>query len=177
MSPEGAVALQYFTLVHVLISLVGIAAGFGVLAGLVAGKLLPRWTAAYLATTAATSVTGFFFPFQGFTPGIALGIVSLPVLAGASYALYVRRLAGTGMGATFVVGTVLAQYLNCLVLVTQLFQKMPALAELAPTQTEPPFAATQLLVLAAFVWLGYAALDRKSTRLNSSHLGISYAVF
>src|ERR1035438_3744656 len=26
-------------------------------------------------------------------------------------------------------------------------------------------------------WTGYPAIDRKSTRLNSSHLGISYAVF
>jgi hypothetical protein len=154
------VALQYFTLFHVFISLVGIAAGFGALAGLVAGKLLPRWTAVYLATTAATSVTGFFFPFNGFTPGIALGIVSVPVLAAASYALYVRHLAGTGMRAMFVIGAVLAQYLNCLVLVTQLFQKVPAMAELAPTQSEPPFAATQLVVLAAFVWLGYAAIRR-----------------
>ena len=60
----------------------------------------------------------------------------------------------------FVIGAVLAQYLNCLVLVTQLFQKVPAMAELAPTQSEPPFAATQFVVLAAFVWLGYAAIRR-----------------
>jgi len=49
-------SLQYFTLVHILISLVGIAAGFGSLAGLLAGKLFPKWTAVFLATTMATSV-------------------------------------------------------------------------------------------------------------------------
>ena len=35
-------ALPYFTLFHILISLAGIASGFGVLAGLLNGKLLPR---------------------------------------------------------------------------------------------------------------------------------------
>ena len=35
------------------------------------------------------------------------------------------------------------------------FQKVPALAALAPTQSEPPFAITQLIVLLAFLALGY----------------------
>src|SRR5690606_40862751 len=32
-------------------------------------------------------------------------------------------------------------------------------------------------VLPLFLFMGYMALDRKSTRLNSSHVKISYAVF
>jgi len=56
-----------------------------------------------------------------------------------------------------VIGVVLATYLNTFVLVTQLFRRLPALIVAAPTQSEPPFAITQVLVLALFVWLGIAA--------------------
>jgi DNA-binding MarR family transcriptional regulator len=37
--------------------------------------------------TIATSVTGFFFPYQGITPGIVVGILSLVILALALLAL------------------------------------------------------------------------------------------
>ncbi|HWA98570.1 MAG TPA: hypothetical protein VG713_08755 [Pirellulales bacterium] len=152
-------ALNYFTLVHVLISLVGIAAGFGVLAGLIAGRLLSRWTTVFLAFTAATSVTGFFFPFNGITPGIVIGVISMFTLAITSYALYARQLAGPWRTG-FVVNAVLSQYFNCFVLIAQLFQKMPALAEIAPNQSGPAFALTQASMLIAFIVLGWTALRR-----------------
>jgi hypothetical protein len=38
-----------------------------------------------------------------------------------------------------------------------LFRRVPALVVAAPTQSEPPFAITQGLVLALFVWLGVVA--------------------
>jgi hypothetical protein len=44
------------------------------------------------------------------------------------------------------------------VLVVQLFLKVPAMQALAPTQSELPFALTQLLVLAVFVALGRSAV-------------------
>jgi hypothetical protein len=56
------------------------------------------------------------------------------------------------------VGTVLALYLNAFVLIVQPFRRVPALIVAAPTQKEPPFVVTQLLVLVLFVWLGRAAL-------------------
>jgi hypothetical protein len=151
--------LQYFTLVHILISLVGIVSGFGALSGLLAAKLFPRWTAFFLATTAATSVTGFFFPFRGITPGIVVGVLSLLALGGASYALYLRRLAGAWRKA-FVICALIALYFNVFVLVAQLFRKTPALMDLAPTQTEPPFAITQAVVLVVFITLGVFAASR-----------------
>ena len=52
----------------------------------------------------------------------------------------------------------LALYLNVFVLLAQLFLRLPALVAAAPTQKEPPFLVTQLLVLALFVWLGRAAV-------------------
>jgi hypothetical protein len=152
-------ALQYFTLAHIAISIVGIASGFGLLAGMVAGKLFPRWAVVFLVATIAASVTGFFFPFHGVTPGIAVGVISLLALAVACYALYVQRLNGVWRRA-FVITAVLSLYLNVFVLVVQTFQKNPALVEIAPELTAPPFAITQAAVLGVFVWLGMVAVRR-----------------
>lgn len=149
-------AINYLTLIHVAISLAGIATGFGALACWIGAKSSPGWTHVFLAMTIATSVTGFFFPFRGVTPGIVVGVISLVVLAISCYALYARRLAGVWRLA-FVLGSVAALYLNFFVLVAQLFQKTPALAELAPTQSAPAFVATNLVVLAVFGVLGFAA--------------------
>jgi hypothetical protein len=170
---QVGMALQYFTLVHILISLVGIASGFGVLSGLMAGKLFRRWTAVFLATTAATSVTGFFFPFNGLTPGIAVGVLSLVALAVAYYALYGRR-PERSWRRVFVISAVLSLYFNFFVLVVQFFQKTPALVEIAPTLTEAPFATTQGVVLIAFVVLAIAAVrrfDEQPGRTSDSHPG------
>jgi hypothetical protein len=142
--------LHFYTLVHVLISLAGIFTGIVVLIGLLTGKRLDGWTAIFLATTVATSVTGFFFPVDHFMPSHAVGIISLLILAVAIYARYSRHLAGAWR-KVYVLGAVLALYLNVFVGVVQAFLKIPALKALAPTQTEPPFKLTQLVVLVLFV--------------------------
>jgi hypothetical protein len=144
------------TFVHVVISLIGIFSGFVVVFGLLAAKRLDGWTALFLATTVATSVTGFFFPFQGVTPGHILGILSLVVLALAIFARYGRQLEG-GWRRTYVITAVMAQYLNFFALIVQSFQKVPALKAMAPTQSEGPFKAVQLGALAVFLMLGIAA--------------------
>jgi len=69
-----------FTLIHVVLSLVGIVAGLVVAGGLVAGKRLDGWTGVFLLTTVLTNVTGFGFPFVTFLPSHAVAIVSLVVL-------------------------------------------------------------------------------------------------
>lgn len=150
-------SLSTFTLVHVLISLVGIVTGCMATGGFIVGKKLPIWTCLFLATTIATSVTGFFFPFEKFLPSHAVGIVSLVVLAVAMFARFVRRLAGR-WSTIFVASAVMALYLNVFVLVAQLFLRVPALKELAPTQSEPPFAVAQAVVLALFIGIGVAAV-------------------
>ena len=151
--------LHIYTIIHTLISLIGIFTGLIVLVGLLAGKRLDGWTKWFLITTVLTSVTGFFFPFHGFTPAIALGIMSLSVLAVAIFARYPRQLAGHWRWI-YVVTAVIALYFNVFVLVVQTFEKIPALHALAPTQTEPPFKLTQLVVLAIFVLLGIIAAIR-----------------
>jgi hypothetical protein len=151
--------LAVYTLLHVVISLVGIVSGLVVLLGLLRGRRLDRWTLVFLASTVATSATGFGFPFQRFLPSHAVGIVSLIALALAIYGRYPRRLEGAWRWV-FVIGAVLSLYLNVFVLVVQLFLKVPVLAALAPTQSEPPFQLTQLAVLAIFGALGATAVVR-----------------
>jgi len=151
--------LTAFTIFHVALSLVGIGSGFVVFYGMLTSKRLDLWTAVFLSTTALTSLTGFLFPIEKITPGIIVGIVSLVVLAVAFVARYVRHMAGIWR-AVYVVFAAMALYLNFFVLVVQLFQKAPALKELAPTQSEPPFQMTQLVVLVLFVVLTVVAAIR-----------------
>jgi|SRR5437899_2309569 len=151
--------LHVYTIIHVLISLVGIFTGLIVLFGLLAGKRLDGWTKWFLITTVATSVTGFFFPFHGFTPAIGLGIISLPFLALTIFARYPKHLAGAWRWI-YVIGAVICLYFNLFVLVVQLFEKIPALHALAPTQTESPFKLTQLIVLLVSALLAIIAAIR-----------------
>ena len=146
-----------FTLVHVILSLVGIFAGLVVVFGMLGSKKLEGWTAIFLATTVLTSVTGSFFPFDKILPSHIVGIISLVVLAFAILALYALHLAGPWRWI-YVVSAMLALYLNVFVGVVQAFQKVPLLASLAPTQSEPPFLIAQAVVLVIFVGLGIAAV-------------------
>jgi len=151
--------LQIYTIIHTLISLVAIFTGFVVLFGFLSGKRLDGWTKWFLIAAVATTVTGFFFPFHGFTPAIGLGLISLPVLALTIYARYPKNLAGAWRWI-YVVGAVLALYFNVFVGVVQSFEKIPALKAMAPTQTEQPFKLTQLIVLSFFVVLAIIAAIR-----------------
>ncbi len=151
--------LHIYTIIHTLISLAGIFTGLVVLFGMLAGKRLDIWTKWFLITTVLTSVTGFFFPFHGFTPAYGVGAVSLLVLAIAIFARYPRQLAGNWRWI-YVVTAVVALYFNVFVGVVQTFEKIPALKAIAPTQTEPPFKLTQLVVLALFVLLTIIATIR-----------------
>jgi hypothetical protein len=148
--------LAVFTAFHVLLSLIGIGAGFVAIFGLIGGRWLGFWMSVFLWTTILTSVTGFFFPFKGMTPGIILGIISLVVLAGTLLALYGKKLAG-GWRTVFVITAVIAEWLNFFVLIAQLFEKVPALHALAPTNSEGPFKIAQLTALIVFVVLGFLA--------------------
>jgi hypothetical protein len=148
--------LTAFTISHVVLSLIGIGSGFVVVYGLIDSKRLNGATKLFLATTAATSLTGFLFPIQHFTPALVLGVLSLIVLTLAFTAFYRRNLAG-GWRRTYVICSVIALYFNFFVLIVQSFLKIPALHDLAPTQSEPPFQISQLIALLLFVGLGVRA--------------------
>ena len=151
--------LTIYTLIHVALSLSGIMTGVVVLLGLLTGKRFDTWTPLFLATTAATSVTGFFFPFHGLTPAIVTGIISLIFLSVAAFARYARRLAHAWR-QSYVISAVIVLYLNVFVLIVQAFQKIAALKAFAPTQTEPSFKFVQITVLAVFVFLTIVAAIR-----------------
>jgi hypothetical protein len=148
-----------FTLLHVAISLIAIACGVVVAIGLWRAQRLPGWTAVFLVTTIATSVTGFFFHSKSFGAPHVVGVISLVILAIALIAFYGYRLAGAWRWI-YVAGALAAFYLNVFVAVVQAFQKLPFLRALAPTGSEPPFAVAQLLVLAGFIALGVVAVRR-----------------
>jgi hypothetical protein len=148
-----------FTLVHVVLSLIGIVSGAIVMVGIFSARRPDRWTTLFLITTVATSVTGFFFHSASFGPPHIIGVISLVVLAIAILALYRFGLAGSWRWL-YVAGAVLALYLNVFVGVVQAFQKLPFLQPLAPTQSEPPFLVAQLAVMAIFVVLGIVAVKR-----------------
>ena len=145
-------SLSTFTLVHVIISLIGIVSGFIVLFGLFGSHRLPGMTALFLLTTILTSVTGFLFPFDKLLPSHMVGIVSLIVLAIACFALYVMKLSGPWRWI-YTLTAMIALYLNVFVLVIQSFLKIGPLHALAPSvpPSEPPFAVVQGVVLVFFV--------------------------
>jgi hypothetical protein len=152
-----------YTLLHVVISLVGIGSGLLVMFGFLTGQRLDGLTAVFLTTTVLTSVSGFGFPFDHLLPSHKVAILSLVILTVAIAARYAFHLAGAWR-SIYVIGAVTALYLNVFVLVVQSFMKVPALKALAPTQTEPPFLVTQLFVLLVFV--GLTILSAKRFRVE-----------
>jgi hypothetical protein len=152
-------SLALYTQIHTAISLIGIVSGLIVVFGMLSGKRMDGLTALFLITTALTSITGFFFPFHGVTPGIILGILSLIVLAICIPARYTFNLAGKWR-ATYVITAVIALYFNCFALIAQSFLKIPQLHALAPTGHEPPFAIAQAILLVLFIVLGVMATKK-----------------
>ena len=151
--------MSTFTLIHVLISLVGIVSGIVVAFAMLGSRRPGGWTVVFLATTVATSVTGFGFHREEVLPSHVVGVISLALLGVAIVALYVFALQRAWRWL-YVVTAIASLYLNVFVLVVQSFQKAPALHALAPTQQEPPFVIVQALVLVGFVVLGIAAVKR-----------------
>jgi len=151
--------LATFITVHVIISLIGIAAGLVVVAGMIRGQHAPAWAALFLATTVLTSLTGFPIPPFGLDPPRIVGIVSLVLLGIAIPALYVFRLAGWWR-PIYVVTATAALYLNCFVGVVQTFQKIAFFNAFAPTGSEPPFAIAQGAVLIVLTAMGVLAVRK-----------------
>ncbi len=148
-----------FTVLHVVISMVAIFAGFIVVGGMFANAGLAGWTLFFLLMTILTNVTGFLFPIAGFTPALAVGTLSTLLLLVALYALYKERLHG-GWRIAYVVTALIGLYLNVFVLIAQSFQKVSFLRPLAPNGNEPPFAIAQGVALVSFVLLGFLALRK-----------------
>ena len=148
-----------FTILHVLISLIGIVSGLIVVWGMLGNRRLAGWTAVFLAFTVLTSITGFPLPPFGIDPPRIIGIISLVLLVGATLGYYFFHLQGAWL-RIYVVTAVISLYLNVFVFVVQSFQKLPFLQPLAPTQSEPPFVIAQAIVLALFAGYGFLSVRR-----------------
>ncbi|MBR0686170.1 hypothetical protein JQ612_22165 [Bradyrhizobium manausense] len=157
-------SLQAFTLVHVIISLIGIVAGVIVMFGLLRSKPMPGLTAIFLLFTILTSATGFLFPFKELLPSYIIAAISLVLLAIACIALYGMKLKGVWR-PVYVVTAMISLYFNVFVLIIQSFLKVPALAALAPAvppapPSGPVFAVVQGIVLVFFVLVTIGAWRR-----------------
>ena len=143
------------TMVHVIISLIAIAAGLVVMFGMLGSRSQPGLTAFFLLFTILTSATGFVIPpflSEKLLPSHLFGIISLILLAIACIALYGMKLAGAWRWI-YVLTALVSLYLNVFVLVIQSFLKIPALAALAPGNppSGPVFGVAQGIVLVFFV--------------------------
>ncbi|ATB42751.1 membrane protein [Cystobacter fuscus] len=152
-------SISTLTIIHVLFSLVGIAAGLVWLLALTNGRWLSSVNVLFFTTTVLTTVTSFLFPITIFTPALGVAIISAIDLAIATHAL-LRMNAHPAGKTTYIITATIALYLNCFVGVVQAFLKIAPLHALAPNGTEPPFAAAQAATLIAFVMLGILAVRR-----------------
>ena len=152
-------SLSTFVFVHVIISLIGIAAGFIVMFGMLGSNRMPGLTALFLLLTILTSATGFPLAPFGFDPPRAVGILSLILLAVAVGAYYLFHLAGAWRWI-YVVSAIISLWFNVFVLIVQSFMKISALKALAPTQSEPPFKIAQGAALVLFVVLAIVAVRK-----------------
>jgi hypothetical protein len=157
-------SLSTFVTVHVIISLIAIAAGIIVMFGLLTSKSMPGLTAIFLLFTILTSATGFLIPplvSEKLLPSHMVGALSLVLLAIACIALYGMKLSGAWRWI-YAVTALLSLYLNVFVLVIQGFLKVPALHALAPGEPPggPVFAVVQLIVLVFFVIVIIGAVRR-----------------
>jgi hypothetical protein len=153
---------------HVVISLAGIATGCVMASGLIGGRLLRRWTAASLATNVATDLSGYVLPATTILPSHIVGAISLIALTIAIVALYRHQLRGWSRSA-FVTASMLAVYLNLFVGVVQAFRRIPPLTTLAPTESEPPFAIAQGVLLLVFIAATWIAVRRfRETQIRDS---------
>lgn len=150
---------NFFVLIHVLLSLVGIISGLIMAGGFMSGNDENRWINAFMLTTMLTDVTGFCFPLTTILPAHIIGAMSFAVLVLASIAFYLKGLVGLWR-KVFVATSILAVYLNVFVLIAQLLAKTPPLAMLAPTPAAPAFALAQTIVLVIFIIVGWVSLNR-----------------
>lgn len=152
-----------FTTLHVLISLIAIATGLVAVPAYARGQRTPTMTTVFLATTFATSATGFLFPITAMTPALLFGIISTVVLLIAYVALYSLHRRGRAR-IVYVVSATFALYLNIFVLIVQAFLKVEVLNTLAPNGNEPPFLVAQGVLLAAMLALGWKAVKNHPGR-------------
>jgi hypothetical protein len=148
---------QILIAIHTLISIIALVVGIVALRDLFRAQASSTSLSAFIVLAIATSATGFLCPLKGVSPAVVISIVALLILA--AVLLSRGRLRDSQSARwVYVGGLVASEYLLIFVGVVQAFTKIPALEILAPTQSEPPFAVAQGIVLVAFVVIGVLAV-------------------
>src|SRR5262245_14349667 len=122
---------------HVAFSLFALAAGLVVVAGLLAERSIPVWTALYVASGLAAAVTGFGLPVTAAVPRY-LGILVLALLLTTAIARCVFRRAGP-WHRIHAVAAVLSVHVFVFFAIGEAFLRISILNGLSPTLTELPF--------------------------------------
>lgn len=145
------------TLFHTALSLIALVLGLPVVAALMGGRNSQTLIAWFLGISVVTTVTGFFFPFHGFTPAIGVGVVSCIVLAAGLFARYAKASRG-GWRHVDTLALLLTEYFLIFVGIAQAFLKVPALHAVAPTGMETPFKISQGVLLTVFIVVAVIAV-------------------
>ncbi len=148
-------------MLHIILSLLGIAAGLVAVLNLAEGRYRHGWVMGFLILTFLTSATGFPLPPFGLDPPRIVGLITLATVALAGVSLMVFKLAGPWR-VGFIIGAVTSLYFNVFVAIAQSFQKIDLLQSIAPAQDSPAFIATQLVCLGIFIRLGVSTYRRLS---------------
>jgi hypothetical protein len=157
------VDLAALTTFHTALSFLALFTGFLTVAALLGASHIPAYLPpVFLISAVATSATGFAFPFNGVLPSHVVGGIALVVLALGTFARYFGRLSRSWKWI-YELSMVASLYFLAFVGVAQAFLKIPQLRNAAPTQSEPPFAIAQFVLLAVFITLG-VVLYRRSRR-------------
>lgn len=159
-------SIATFTILHVAITLIAIISGFIIMFALLSSRQPPALTAIFWLFTVATTVTGFMFPLNGFTPAVGTGVVATLFFIAGLIAIYIKKFVGSWRWI-YVVTTMVSLYLNVFVLITQAFQKLkflnPAAPMVGPPFAEPTmtqFAIAQGVTIVFFVIFGFFAVRK-----------------
>ncbi len=162
-SVEGIILSTWvpiITVVHTMLSFFAFLFGWSTVLRWSFRKQARSKETAFLAAAVGATFTGFLFPFHGITPAIVIGVISSVVLLLTILARGKFGPSRRNWSIVFTLGLVISEYLLAFVAVAQAFAKDPALHALAPTLKEPPFGATQGVVLVLFVVFSIFALRR-----------------
>lgn len=145
--------LAAFTALHVTISLVALVLGVLAILRLFGAGLSPLWTGLFLLFAAATTVTGFMFPFIGVTPAFGTGIVAGAVLIAVVVAQMLGRWPALQAG-----GIVASHYFLVFVTIAQIFNKTIVVNDAGQTIAGLAFGASEAVALAVYVVIGVKAV-------------------
>lgn len=164
--------MDTYLFIHVVLSFIGLFTGLVVMLNMLSGRHSAVWTLLFLLSTVLTSLTGFILPADKLLPSHIVGLLSLLVLGFAVHAYYIEKLQRRWR-LIYAISATIAFYFNSFVAVVQAFLKIPALYQLAPTQTELPFVVAQTLLLLLFVIAGLLAAKRLPA-LAPSRMGMQH---